>query len=509
MFNSVKHLLRYNPSKFGYQLLAHFSAETTIKSDPTQRECTRNSYPHAMCGQPTSITHPHLIKYGEVLPGISLQELEGRRSKLVESITLAMHTKNIHRQQILIIPASPKIYMSDKIPYIFRQNTDFLYFSGCQEPDSILVLTCKEDKSSFTLFVRPKDEHSELWDGPRTSVETAAEIFGTDHALPITKFEQFISSLIQEDNKSIIWYDHADVIQPILHKKLCQLIKLTDNQIFASPKILFHQIRLIKSTCEINLMRESCQIASDAIIKTIQSSKPEMSEHQLFATVDYECRMRGAEYLAYPPVVAAGRHANIIHYISNNQIIRNGDLVLMDAGCEYHGYSSDITRTWPISGKFSPEQRVLYEIVLDVQKNLIETLKNMPSLDNVFRHMCFLLGKRLQEINLIPKNIDEEKLLTAAYTYCPHHVSHYLGMDVHDTGKISRSIRIQPGMIITIEPGIYISPKNLHAPSHFHGLGIRIEDDILVTENGSEVLTKNCPKEIAEIETLASQNQGC
>lgn len=124
------------------------------------------------------------------------------------------------------------------------------------------------------------------------------------------------------------------------------------------------------------------------------------------------------------------------------------------AGCEYHGYSSDITRTWPISGKFTPEQRVLYEIVLDVQKILIETLKDMPSLDNVFHHMCFLLGKRLQEINLIPKNIDEEKLLTAAYMYCPHHVSHYLGMDVHDTGKISRSIKIQPGMIITIEPGM-------------------------------------------------------
>lgn len=243
-----------------------------------------------------------------------------------------MHAKNIQRQHIVIIPASPKIYMSDKIPYVFRQNTDFLYFSGCQEPESILVLTCKENKSSFTLFVRPKDEHSELWDGPRTSVETAAEIFGTDYALPVTKFEQFVASFIQEDKKSIIWYDYADVVQPILHKKLCQLIKLTDNQIFASPKTLFHQIRLIKSVYEIDLMRESCRIASNAITKTIQSSKPEMSEHQLFATVDYECRMHGAEYLAYPPVVAAGKNANIIHYISNNQIIRSGDLVLMDAG---------------------------------------------------------------------------------------------------------------------------------------------------------------------------------
>lgn len=267
-----------------------------------------------------------------MLPGISLQELKRRRSKLVECVTLMANAKNVHRQQIVVIPASSKVYISDKIPYVFRQNTDFLYFSGCQEPDSILVLTCTEDKSSYTLFVRARDEHSELWDGPRTGVEMATEVFGTDYALPVTEFEQFLAALIQEDKGSIVWYDHADVVQPILHKKLHQLIKLTDNQIFASPKILFHQIRLIKSACEIDLMRESCKIASDAIVKTIQSSKPGMSEHQLFTTVDYECRMRGAEYLAYPPVVAAGRNANIIHYINNNQIIQSSDLVLMDAG---------------------------------------------------------------------------------------------------------------------------------------------------------------------------------
>ncbi|KYN36963.1 putative Xaa-Pro aminopeptidase 3 [Trachymyrmex septentrionalis] len=503
MFSGMKYSLRYNPNKFGCQLLACFSTKITLKSNLTKTECTRGAHPHA-CGQPTSATHSHLIKRGEVLPGISLQELKRRRSKLVECVTLMANAKNVHRQQIVVIPASSKVYMSDKIPYVFRQNTDFLYFSGCQEPDSILVLTCRKDKSSYTLFMRARDEHSELWDGPRTGVEMATEMFGTDYSLPVTEFEQFLAALIQEDKGSIVWYDHADVVQPILHKKLCQLIKLTDNQIFASPKILFHQIRLIKSACEIDLMRESCRIASDAIVKTIQSSKPGMSEHQLFTTVDYECRMHGAEYLAYPPVVAAGRNANVIHYINNNQIIQSGNLVLMDAGCEYHGYSSDITRTWPISGKFTPEQKVLYEIVLDVQKNLIKSLKEMPSLDNAFRHMCFLLGERLQEINVIPKNIEESKLLAAAYAYCPHHVSHYLGMDVHDTGKISRSVKIQPGMIITMEPGVYINPKTPYAPSHFHGLGIRIEDDILVTENGPEILTKNCPKEVAEIEALAS-----
>lgn len=314
----------------GCQLLAHYSAETTVKSTLIQQECLRDTCLQAPCGQPTSITHPHLLKHGEVVPGISLQELRRRRSQLVENISV--NSQAMNRQHIVVIPAASKVYMSDKIPYVFRQNTDFLYFSGCQEPDSILVLALKGNNSSFTLFVRAKDEHSELWDGPRTSVEMATQIFGIDHALPLTEFERFLTSLIQEDRKSILWYDHADVVQPIVHKKLCQLIKLTDAQIFASPKNLFHRIRLIKSNCEIDLMQQSCQIASDSIIKTIQISKPGMNEHQLFATVDYECRMRGAEYLAYPPVVASGKNANIIHYINNNQIIQSGDLVLMDAG---------------------------------------------------------------------------------------------------------------------------------------------------------------------------------
>lgn len=312
--------------------MAPFSAESTVRSNLTQRECTQSAHPQQTCGQPTPATHPHLLKPGEVIPGISLQELGRRRSKLVENVTLEAQAKNAHGQQIVVIPSSSTVYMSDKIPYVFRQNTDFLYFSGCREPDSVLVLVCKEDQSSFTLFIRPRDEHSELWDGPRTTTEAAIEMFGMDHALPVTEFEQFLGSLIQEDKKSTVWYDQADFVQPLLHKKLCQLIKLADNQIFVSPKILFHRIRLIKSVCEIDLMRRSCQIASEAIVKTIECSRPGMSEHRLFATVDYECRMRGAEHLAYPPVVAGGRNANVIHYINNNQIIHNGDLVLMDAG---------------------------------------------------------------------------------------------------------------------------------------------------------------------------------
>nr|KAF7412943.1 hypothetical protein H0235_012794 [Vespula pensylvanica] len=431
-------------------------------------------------GQPTFMSHPHLLKDGEVTPGIHRDEFKLRRLKLVENIKLNSDKTDQYKSQFIIIPSSSKVYMSDKIPYVFRQNTDFLYFCGCQEPNTILVITSIGDTVTSILFMNQKDQHSELWEGPKTGVEAAPNLFGVNKALPTN-----------------------------LHTKLNELIRTNNIQKFTNPRNLFHKVRSIKSQSEINLMQKSCDVASMAIKKTMQVSKPGMSEHQLFAIVDYECRMNGAEFLAYPPVVAAGNNANIIHYISNNQIIQHEDMVLMDAGCQYNGYTSDITRTWPANGKFIPEQRILYETVLDIQKELLEKVKEMPTLDQLFHSMCSLLGKRLQEVGLIPKSLSGDKLISAAFSYCPHHVSHYLGMDVHDTAKISANIPLQPGMIITIEPGIYVNPKNPLAPSNFHGLGVRVEDDVLIKENGPLVLSRNCPKEIAEIEAIASENQSC
>ncbi|XP_066595228.1 xaa-Pro aminopeptidase 3 isoform X2 [Prorops nasuta] len=447
------------------------------------------------------------MKDGEILPGIQLDEIKNRRKKLMQRIVNNNIIKNTSKEQILIMPSASKVYMSDKIPYVFRQNTDFLYFSGCQEPDSILVLTMLKDNFHSTLFVRKKDQHSELWDGPRTGVDSAANIFAMDQSLPISDFEQYVASFLKEHKNCSMWYDNAQILQPEADKILCRLINMNNVGTILSPKSIFHEIRSIKSKSEIALMKESCKIASKAIIETIKNSKPGIHENHLFAMVDYYCRMDGAEFLAYPPVVAAGKNATIIHYINNNQVVQREDMVLMDAGCEYHGYSSDITRTWPVSGTFSTQQKILYEIVLDVQKSLIPDLKEMPSLDQLYYRMLSLLGKRLQEIKLLPSDLNENTLMAAAYKYCPHHVGHYLGMDVHDTDKISRNVKVQPGMIVTVEPGIYIGPNNPYSPEQFHGLGIRIEDDVLITENGPIVLSKDCPKEISEIEQLASENQ--
>lgn len=272
----------------------------------------------------------------------------------------------------MVIPSSTKKYMSDKIPYIFRQNSDFFYLTGCQEPDTVLVLAIDENSSiNSSLFMRPKDKHAELWEGARTGVDLAIELFGVDQAYSAEAFENELTRKIQFD-KPLIWFDSKCSDLPNINETVKKVITgINDTHILHSPTTIIHGMRLFKSSAEQNLMRRTCQIASTAINEVMAESKPGHSEHHIYAMTDYKCRMRNASHLAYPPVVASGKNATVIHYINNTQLCKSGDLVLMDAGCEYGGYSSDITRTWPINGKFTDAQKTLYDVVLQLQKELI------------------------------------------------------------------------------------------------------------------------------------------
>ncbi|KAJ8918045.1 hypothetical protein NQ315_011501 [Exocentrus adspersus] len=459
-----------------------------------QRAALRRSF-----GQPTFETHPHLLREGEVTPFITKSEYQDRRCNLVTSILESAATNNEEKTHVIIVPGASKQYMSDKIPYVFRQNTEFLYLTGCQEPDCCMIITVAPSGEYHTvLFTRDKDEHAELWDGPRTHPEQAPDFFrgrpefahqrAGEFFAVVPKIKQMLSALTN--------------IHSIVTNYLSRGQKKCEN-----PRSFIHRLRLYKSTAEIALMQKSCDITAQAFAETMACSKPYIGENQIFAKIDYECRMRGAEYLAYPPVVAGGSRATTIHYINNNQIINNGELVLVDAGCEYHGYSSDVTRTWPINGKFTPQQREIYELVYCVQEELIQLCNSFPTLDALFEAMCRLLGKRLQEIGLVGIQPSNDYLMKAAYQLCPHHVSHYLGMDIHDTPTVNRNIKIAPGMIITVEPGIYISERNKNIPKEYHGIGIRIEDDVLITVNGPVVLSRKCPKHIDDIEKIVCQNQ--
>jgi len=262
-----------------------------------------------------------------------------------------------------------------------------------------------------------------------------------------------------------------------------------------------HNQRVIKSPSEISLMRKTCEIAATALNTTISKSRHLTSESQILASVDYECRMRGADYLAYPPVVASGNNANTIHYIACTSATNPADLVLVDAGCEYHGYASDITRTWPVGGSFSDPQLCIYQAVLETQQELLANIvPGVTTIDGLYRNMQEYLGKNLQSLGLIDKN--SEYISARTHEFCPHHVSHYLGMDVHDCAKASKKQPLQPGMIITVEPGCYIPAHKTAVDERFRGIGVRIEDDILITDSGVEVLSKGCPKDVDELQKL-------
>lgn len=253
-------------------------------------------------------------------------------------------------------------------------------------------------------------------------------------------------------------------------------------------------------------MQEAGRITAQAFRRTMALSHGDVDEAVLFAKFDFENRLHGANFLAYPPVVAGGNRANTLHYINNNQIIKDGEMVLLDGGCEYFGYVSDVTRTWPVNGKFSPAQVELYEAVLEVQRSCLSLCSPGVSLDHIYSTMLALLGRQLRQLGVIKASTSDADALKAARRYCPHHVGHYLGMDVHDTPELSRSQPLQPGMAITIEPGLYIGEDNDQAPERFRGLGVRIEDDVVIQDKGGPlILSSDAPKTIADVEQACAQ----
>ncbi|KAJ8297916.1 hypothetical protein KUTeg_024447 [Tegillarca granosa] len=327
-------------------------------------------------GQPAVQTHPHLLREGEVTPGISKEEYSNRRRTLLEKVSKKFTKQKNLNKHIMIFPSASKVYMTYGIPYPFRQNTEFLYLCGFQEPDSVLILEShsegNKNVTQSSLFVPKKDPLRELWDGPRSGIDGTIHITGIDQAFNIDDLESYLYRYCQENSQFLLWYNHEKPVNQNLHSKiLSEFTKQKQFKHLENTTQMVHEMRLIKSEAEIRLMEATCQIASEAFKDVMKFSHSNVNESHLYAKMDFECRIRDAEILAYPPVVAGGKRANIIHYVNNNQIIEEGELVLMDAGCEYHGYTSDITRTWPVSGKFSKAQRALYDAILRVELSYI------------------------------------------------------------------------------------------------------------------------------------------
>lgn len=464
--------------------------------------------PNRYLGQPSPFTHPHLLRPGEVTPGLSQVEYALRRHKLMSLIQKEAQGHSGTDQTVVVL-SNPTYYMSNDIPYIFHQDNNFLYLCGFQEPDSILVLQSLPGKQlpshKAILFVPRRDPSRELWDGPRSGTDGAIALTGVDEAYTLEEFQHLLPKMKAETN--MVWYDwmrpshaqlHSDYMQPLTEAKARSKNKVRGVQ------QLIQRLRLIKSPAEIERMQIAGKLTSQAFIETMFASKAPVEEGFLYAKFEFECRARGADILAYPPVVAGGNRSNTLHYVKNNQLIKDGEMVLLDGGCESSCYVSDITRTWPVNGRFTAPQAELYEAVLEIQRDCLALCFPGTSLENIYSMMLTLIGQKLKDLGIM-KNIKENNVFKAARKYCPHHVGHYLGMDVHDTPDMPRSLPLQPGTVITIEPGIYIPEDDRDAPEKFRGLGVRIEDDVVVTQDSPLILSADCPKEMNDIEQICSR----
>ncbi|XP_063373388.1 xaa-Pro aminopeptidase 3-like [Cydia amplana] len=476
---------------------------SVIDHPSDEKMVSKFQIPKGIMGQPTFHTHPHLIEPDFLTCGITQMEYRERRETLVQK--LAAEVQNEHQSHIIVIPAANKQYMSDKIPYVFRQNSDFFYLTGCLEASAILVMVkpAQTDHFKSILFVHEKDEHAELWEGPRTGCHAAARLFAVDEARPVGNFASYIAKVASSTRPSILWSPRDanrevnDLLAPAWQAGASS----------GDPQKALHVMRSIKSPAEKELMKETCYIGSQAINMAMAVTKPGVSEHYLTAVLDYSARASGAEHPAFPPVVAGGARATHIHYVTNNQLLNAEEMVLVDSGSQRWLYNSDISRTWPVSGKFTKHQRILYELILNVQKRLIQILgEHRPALDQLFDSMCRLLGKHLQQEGILPRNIDGNDLIGKAYRLCPHHVSHYLGLDVHDTPLVRRHMPVRTDMVVTVEPGIYIRPDDTSVPPEFRGIGIRIEDDVLITDGEPLVLTASCLKEPDDVEAVVGKH---
>ena len=411
---------------------------------------------------------------------------------------------------IAILPAAPMYIRNRDVEHIYRQDSDFQYLSGFPEPEAVIALIPGREHGEYVLFCRERDPARELWDGLRAGQDGAISEYGADDAFPIGDIDDILPGLIE--GRSRVYYaigsnqefDHRlmEWINTIRSK--ARQGAQPPNEFVALDHLL-HDLRLYKSANEVKVMRQAAEISARAHIRAMQASRAGLYEYHLEAELDYEFRKGGAKMPAYGSIVAAGKNACILHYRENDAVLKDGDLVLIDAGCEIDCYASDITRTFPVSGRFSMEQKAIYELVLAANEEAFKHIAPGKHWNEAHEATVRVITAGLVELGLLNGDVDE---LIAAEAYKPfymHRAGHWLGMDVHDVGdyKVGGEWRVlEPGMAMTVEPGIYIAADNQNVAKKWRGIGVRIEDDVVVTRHGCEILTNGVPKSVAEIEAL-------
>jgi Xaa-Pro aminopeptidase len=431
---------------------------------------------------------------------ISRDEFARRRRQLM---------KAMGRDSIAILPSAPVRVRNNDVEYAFRQDSDFQYLTGFREPESVSVFVPGREQGEYVLFVRDRDPVRETWDGRRAGPEGAVSDFGADCAFPIADIDEILPGLME--NRAKVFYTvgaDRDFDQRVVGwvnglRASARHGRHPPHEIVALEHVL-HDMRLYKSRAEIELMRESARIAARAHVRAMRFCRPGLHEYQVMAEILHEF-MRSRADISYQPIVGGGENGCILHYTENSAVLNDGELLLIDAGCEYEYYASDITRTFPINGRFTPEQRALYEVVLEANLAAIAAVKPGHHWNQPHEAAVHALTAGMVRLGLLKGKVAALVKAEAYRDFYMHRTGHWLGMDVHDVGdyKVGDVWRVlEPGMVLTIEPGLYIPPRCRSVPKRFRGLGIRIEDDVLVTRDGRSVLTADVPKQPDELEAL-------
>ncbi|OCG07097.1 Xaa-Pro aminopeptidase [Gilliamella sp. wkB178] len=424
-------------------------------------------------------------------------ELLTRREKL-----LAQMESN----SVALFFAAPEVVRSNDTHYPYRQNSDFWYFTFFSEPEAVFAIVKQSDNNSrCVLFNRKKDPLAETWTGYRLGQQAALDAILVDEAYLFDEINNVLPDLL--NGKTAIYhadqqYEYAD---QIVKKTLTILRQGTRLNLSAPSKLIdwrpiVHEMRMFKSEFEMAILRNSCKISAQAHIRAMQKCKPQMFEYQLEAEILHEFARHGARWPSYNTIVGGGNNGCILHYENNSAELKDGELVLIDAGCEYQYYAGDITRTFPVNGKFSKAQREIYNIVLASQYQAISLFKPGTSIKEVNEHVVRTMVEGLIRLGIMQGNVDSLIADRSYITYYMHGLGHWLGIDVHDVGS-GRDRILAPGMVLTVEPGLYIN-QDADVPERYKGIGIRIEDNILITESGNEVLTADVPKDPDQIEKL-------
>lgn len=432
-----------------------------------------------------------------------------------------------HRQALLqamednsiaVIPSAKLQVRNRDAEFPFRQSSDFFYLTGFTEDNACLVLVKKFDPKNQTLqlqsyvFCQPKVKEMEIWTGYRLGPDAAIDRLSVDQAFAIEELDKQLPDLMSDcDSVYALWGDDKDwdasLIDAIEKVKLKARTGVSAPTAMLAVEPLLHDLRLIKSSEEIAIMKRAADLSAEAHVVAMETVRPGLFEYQLEGLIRNHCAQGGARFDAYSSIVGSGENACVLHYTANDQVIKDGDLILIDAGCEINHYASDITRTFPANGKFSPEQKALYQLVLDAQLAAIDAVKPGNHFNHPHEAAVKVLTTGLVDLGLLNGEVDALIEKEAYKPFYMHKTGHWLGLDVHDVGryKIKGQWReLAPGMVLTVEPGLYVSPDETSVDEKWRGIGIRIEDDVLVTDTGHQVLSENVPKSVAEVEALTS-----